>query len=130
MRAHGLEPHVEPSEYTEEGGAASVARLLTTGTRFTAVVAANDVNAIGALAALADAGLRVPDDVSVVGYDNTSLAGMRTVGLTTVDQPRAELGRLAVEAVLERLHGGRTTPTRHRLRPTLVVRSTTAAPPR
>ena len=129
MRAHGLDPQVEPSEYTEEGGAASVDRMLASGTRFTAVVAANDVNAIGVLSALADAGLRVPDDVSVVGYDNTSLAGMRHVGLTTVDQPRAELGRLAVAAVVERVRGGRTAPTRQRLQPSLVVRTTTAAAP-
>ncbi|WP_088318187.1 LacI family DNA-binding transcriptional regulator [Kineosporia sp. R_H_3] len=130
MRAHGLEPRVEPSEYTEEGGAAAVARLLAAGTRFTALVAANDINAIGALSALADAGLRVPEDVSVVGYDNTSLAAMRHVGLTTVDQPRAEMGRLAVAAVVERIAGRRTTPTRHRLQPSLVVRTTTAPPPR
>ena len=54
---------------------------------------------------------------------------MRHVGLTTVDQPRAELGRLAVEAVVSRLREGRTAPVRHRLRPTLVVRTTTAPPP-
>ena len=125
----GLEPRVEPSEYTEEGGAAAVGRLLASGRPFTAVVAANDVNAIGAMTALEDAGLRVPEDVSLVGYDNTSLAALRHVGLTTVDQPRAELGRLAVEAVVGRLREGRTTPVRHRLRPTLVVRSTTARAP-
>jgi len=129
MRAHGLEPVVEPSEYTEEGGAAAVTRLLLRGERPTAVVAANDVNAIGAMTALDDAGLSVPGDVSVVGYDNTSLAGLRHLGLTTVDQRRAEMGRLAVRAVLERLREGRTTPTRHRLRPSLVVRTTTGPPP-
>ena len=129
MTAHGLAPRVEPSEYTEEGGAAAVGRLLASGRRFTGIVAANDINAIGAMTALEDAGLRVPDDVSVVGYDNTSLAAMRHVGLTTIDQPRAELGRLAVGAVVGRLREGRTTPVRHRLRPTLVVRSTTAGLP-
>jgi DNA-binding LacI/PurR family transcriptional regulator len=128
MTALGLEPRVEPSEYTEEGGGASVGRLLAAGRPFTAVVAANDVNAIGAMTALEDAGLRVPEDVSVVGYDNTSLASLRHIGLTTVDQPRAELGRLAVEAVVGRLRDGRTTPVRHRLQPALVVRSTTAEP--
>ncbi len=128
IRAHGLEPRVEPSEYTEEGGADAVARLLARGERFTALVAANDINAIGATAALEDVGLAVPGDVSVVGYDNTSLAGLRHIGLTTVDQPRAEMGRLAVLAVLERLRDGRTAPTRRRLRPTLVVRTTTAPP--
>jgi DNA-binding LacI/PurR family transcriptional regulator len=129
MRRHGLEPVVEPSEYTEEGGAAAVGRLLAARRRFTAVVAANDVNAIGAVTALEDAGLSVPGEVSVVGYDNTSLAGLRHVGLTTVDQPRAEMGRLAVAAVVGRLRDGRTAPVRTRLGPTLVVRTTTAPPP-
>lgn len=128
MRRHRLEPVVEPSEYTEEGGAAAVGRLLAGRRRFTALVAANDVNAIGAVTALEEAGLTVPGDVSVVGYDNTSLAGLRHIGLTTVDQSRAELGRLAVEAVVGRLHGGRTDPLRTRLQPALVVRRTTGPP--
>ena len=134
MAQRGLEPWVEPSEYTEDAGAASVRRLLAgrTGGRpgFTAVVAANDVNAIGAISALEDAGLRVPQDVSVIGYDNTSLSALRHISLTTVDQPRTELGRLAVETVLQRIRDGRSEPVRHLLHPTLVIRSTTAPPPR
>lgn len=127
MLRHGLAPWVEPSEYTEDAGAAAARRLLAQRRPFTAVVAANDVNAIGAIAALEDAGLRVPDDVGVVGYDNTSLAGLRHVGLTTVDQPRAQMGRLAVDLVLQRLREGRTTPVRLLLHPSLVVRRSTAA---
>lgn len=126
MQRHGLTGWVQPSEYTEDAGVASVRRLIETGRPFTAVVAANDINAIGALSALADAGHRVPQDVSVAGYDNTSLAGLRHIGLTTVDQPRADMGRLAVQAVLERLRQGRTTPVRHLLHPRLVVRRSTA----
>jgi DNA-binding LacI/PurR family transcriptional regulator len=126
MQRHGLLPRVQPSEYTEDAGAASVRRLLEAGRPFTAVVAANDMNAIGALSALEDAGYRVPRDVSVAGYDNTSLSGLRHIGLTTVDQPRAAMGRLAVEALLERLRQGRTAPVRHLLHPRLVVRRTTA----
>ena len=127
MRRHALAGHVEPSEYTEEAGSASVGRLLASGRRFTAVVAANDLNAVGAMAALEDAGLLVPDDVSIVGYDNTSLAALRHVGLTTVDQPRAEMGRLAVRTLLMRLDGSRTrtAPVRDMLQPTLVVRRST-----
>lgn len=125
MKRHGLEPWVEPSEHTEVAGEASTRRLLGSGHTFTAVVAANDINAIGALSALADAGVAVPDDVSVAGYDNTSLSGLRHIGLTTVDQPRAAMGRLAVEALLERMRQGRTTPVRHLLHPTLVIRRTT-----
>jgi DNA-binding LacI/PurR family transcriptional regulator len=128
MQRHGLNPRVEASEHTEEAGAASVRRLLATGESFTALVAANDVNAIGALGALADAGLVVPDDVSVVGYDNTSLSGLRHIWLTTVNQPRAEMGRLAVEALVQRIREGRAVPVRRLLEPSLVVRGTTSRP--
>lgn len=135
MRHHGLTPWVVRGEYTDTGGAKAV-RALLGGTRTgesqpmpTAIVGANDLNAIGAISALEDAGLRVPADVSVVGYDNTSLAALRHISLTTVDQPRAEMGRLAAEALLERVCGARTTPVRHLLAPSLVVRSTTSPPP-
>jgi DNA-binding LacI/PurR family transcriptional regulator len=131
MYRHDLVGMVEPSEYTEEAGAASVARLLAGRRRFSAVVAANDVNAIGAIGALDDAGLRVPEEVSVVGYDNTHLSALRRIALTTVDQPREEMGRLAVELVRRRL-GGADGPAagtaRHTLHPTLVVRRTTGPP--
>jgi DNA-binding LacI/PurR family transcriptional regulator len=125
MRRHGLQPWVEPSEYTEEAGATTTGRLLAAGRRFSAVVAANDVNALGALGALDEAGLEVPGQVSVVGYDNTSLAGLRHIGLTTVDQPRSEMGRLAVQALLERRRQEPTRPVRHLLHPSLVIRRTT-----
>ena len=128
MRAHGLDPAVVRSEYTDVAGARSVAGLLADATTPTALVAANDFNAVGAISALEDAGLRVPRDVSVVGYDNTSLAALRHISLTTVDQPRSEIGRLATEALLQRVRGERTEPVHHLLHPELVVRATTAPP--
>lgn len=130
MRRRGLPPRVLRSEYTDAAGALAVRELLAgPEPRPTALVAANDLNAVGAISALEDAGLRVPRDVSVVGYDNTALAGLRHVALTTVDQPRFELGRLAAEALLERVRGVRVEPVRRLLHPTLVIRATTAAPP-
>ncbi|MFI5609309.1 LacI family DNA-binding transcriptional regulator [Amycolatopsis sp. NPDC051903] len=129
MRAHGLEPVVVPSEHTDTAGAKAVLELLNAydrGELPSALVAGNDFNAVGAISALEEHGLRVPADVSVVGYDNTSLAALRHVSLTTVDQPRTELGRLALEALLERVRGERVEPVRHLLHPSLVVRSTTA----
>jgi DNA-binding LacI/PurR family transcriptional regulator len=130
MRHHRLVPHVIRSEYTDVAGAKAIRELLDTrGNDLpTAIVAANDFNAIGAISALEEAGLHVPADVSVVGYDNTSLAALRHVSLTTVDQPRIEMGRLAAEALLQRVRGERIGPVRHLLRPALVVRSTTAPP--
>ncbi|SHE53351.1 LacI family DNA-binding transcriptional regulator [Streptoalloteichus hindustanus] len=128
MRRHGLDPVVVRSEYTDVAGARAVRELLADSEDDlpTALVAANDYNAVGALAALAEAGLRVPEDVSLVGYDNTSLAGLRHLSLTTVDQPRSEMGRLAGEALLQRVRGERAEPVRHLLHPSLVVRGTTA----
>ncbi|MEU4670568.1 LacI family DNA-binding transcriptional regulator [Amycolatopsis sp. NPDC023774] len=129
MTAQGLEPIVVRSEHTDTAGEKAVLELLSTYDRAdlpTGLVAGNDFNAVGAISALEDNGLRVPGDVSVVGYDNTSLASLRHVSLTTVDQPRTEMGRLAFEALLERVRGERTTPARHLLHPSLVVRSTTA----
>ena len=130
MHRHGLEPLVIASEYTDTAGARAVRGLLERSWPSpTAIVAANDFNAVGAISALEDAGLRVPQDVSVVGYDNTSLAALRHVSLTTVDQPRQEMGRLAAQALLERVRGVRTDPVHRLLHPSLVVRATTAPPP-
>jgi DNA-binding LacI/PurR family transcriptional regulator len=127
MERHGLTPWVIPSEYTDIAGAKAVRQLLDGGNLPTALVAANDFNAVGAISALEEAGLRVPADISVVGYDNTSLAGLRHVSLTTIDQPRHEIGRLAGEALVQRIRGERTDPVRKLLHPSLVVRSTTQA---
>jgi len=127
MRRHGLPPRVVRGEYTEAAGAAAVRALLTPALP-TAVLAANDLNAVGAISALEEAGLSVPGDVSVVGYDNTWLAALRHVSLTTIDQPRNEMGRLAAEALVQRVRGERVAPARHFLPPRLVVRETTAPP--
>ncbi|TCP54336.1 LacI family transcriptional regulator [Tamaricihabitans halophyticus] len=128
MREHELRPKVIRSEHTDEAGAKAVAELLRGNEMPTALVAGNDFNAIGAISALEDAGYRVPADVSVVGYDNTSLAALRHVSLTTIDQPRMELGRLAATALVERIRGERTAAARHLLNPELVIRDTTAGP--
>lgn len=131
MKRHELEPMIIASEHTDSAGIAAVQKLLNLFSRNnfpTALVCGNDFNAVGAMSALEESGLRVPQDVSVVGYDNTSLAALRHVALTTIDQPRIQMGRLAIEALTERLREERTEPVRRRLQPSLVVRSTTAAP--
>ncbi|MFG1795612.1 LacI family DNA-binding transcriptional regulator [Nocardia sp. NPDC049149] len=131
MERHSLEPMIIPSEHTDSAGMAAVQKLLNLFTRDnfpTALVCGNDFNAVGAMSALEEAGLRVPEDVSIVGYDNTSLAALRHVSLTTIDQPRIQMGRLAIDALVERLREDRTDPIRRRLEPSLVVRATTGAP--
>jgi DNA-binding LacI/PurR family transcriptional regulator len=129
MRAHGLEPFVARGAFTEASGVAAAEEMLATGREVTAVFAGNDVSALGALDAIEGAGLRVPDDVSIVGYDNTFVAALRHVSLTSIDQCREEQGALAVQALIERVEGGRTEATHHVLPPSLVARATTGPPP-
>lgn len=128
MRRHGLEPHVVPGLFTEASGAEAVARLLADGRPVTAVFAGNDMSAIGALDALAGAGRRVPDDISLVGYDNTFVAALRHIDLTSIDQGRDEIGRLSVEMLIERIEEGRTEARHVVTTPSLIVRGTTAPP--
>ena len=88
-------------------------------------VAANDLVALGAMQRLAELGMSTPADVSIVGYDNSSLAAQRTVGLTSIDQPHFEIGTLAATLLQERLEGRRQA-ARHLLAPKLIERNTTA----
>jgi DNA-binding LacI/PurR family transcriptional regulator len=73
--------------------------------------------------------LEVPGDVSVVGYDNVSIAGLDHVDLTTIEQPRREMGAEAVRLLLDRLDGGRGQSRHVVIPPTLVVRGSTGPPP-
>ena len=141
MASAGLADQIRvvAGEYTEAAGEAGAAALFPAPGRSgprsadpvrpTAVYGANDLVAAGVLAQLERDGLDVPRDVSVVGYDNTALAELGLLSLTTVDQPRAEMGRLAVQCLLERVGAERRRAIRHELPPALVVRRTTAPPP-
>jgi DNA-binding LacI/PurR family transcriptional regulator len=115
--------------FTENGGYRGARELLRQSPLPTAIFAANDISAIGALRALEEARLRTPTDVSVVGYDNTSLAALHQISLTSVHQFGADNGRLGVECVIERIEGKRSTPRHEVHAPTLVVRSSTGPPP-
>lgn len=121
-------PHlIAVGGFTEEGGYEATRRLLESGT-FTAVFAANDLSALGVLSALADAGRRVPGDVSVVGFDDLRLARFTNPPLTTVHQPAGAIARKATELLLELAAGTAVGEMRHVLEPELVVRASTAPP--
>ena len=92
--------------YTREGGQEAMRRLLAMEQPPDAVFAANDLMAIGALAAARAAGKRVPDDVAIVGYDDIPEAAITSPALTTVSVPKYEMGRAAAEMLLERLGSG------------------------
>jgi DNA-binding LacI/PurR family transcriptional regulator len=131
MRRLGLGEEILTVEggFTEEGGYQAARELLTRSPLPTAIFAANDISAIGALKALEEAGLRTPADVSVVGYDNTSLASLPQISLTSVQQFGADIGRLGIECIVERIEGQRSTPRHEVVAPTLVVRTSTGPPP-
>jgi LacI family transcriptional regulator len=110
--------------FTEEGGYHAMQTLLKA--HPTAVFAANDLSAVGAITALAEAGLAVPGDVSIVGFDDLRLATYTSPPLTTVHQPAREIAQRATQLLLELAAGGRVDELRHLLEPRLVVRSSTA----
>jgi DNA-binding LacI/PurR family transcriptional regulator len=108
---------------TPAGGRAMVRALLeAAGPPPEAILVYNDLTAVGVLRGLAEAGLRVPEDVAVVGTDGIELGEYLTPALTTVDHPRAELGRLAVEAACDLLGGARPIATERVLPARLIVR--------
>ena len=130
MRALGLaeEASIVPGDFTEEAGVRAAETMLRRDALPTGVFAANDLVAAGVLDRLEDAGVRIPGDVSIVGYDNTFLAALHHMSLTSVDQPRHEMGRLALELLLERIDG-RSTPAVRLMPPRLVVRKTSGPAP-
>jgi DNA-binding LacI/PurR family transcriptional regulator len=105
--------------------------LLATGSPFTALFAFNDISAIGAIHALREAGHRVPQDVSVVGFDDIQSAAFQNPALTTVRQPLREMGVIAAETLLRRINAPAKAlyPKAITIEPELIVRASTAAAP-
>lgn len=115
-----------PGYSTEEMGYDGMMKLLQTEDRPTAVFARNDFTALGALNAIKRAGLRIPEDIAVVGYDDIPLAAHTSPALTTVRQPTREQGRAAAEFLLRRIEGDREQPRMERsFSCELVVREST-----
>jgi DNA-binding LacI/PurR family transcriptional regulator len=129
LHRHGLgQGRVLRGGSVEAAGAATARSLLGEQELPTAVVAANDRCAIGLLDVFVRAGVRVPEDVSVVGYDDGELARLAHVDLTTVSQEAPEQAARAVAVALERLDADRSDPAEVVLTPHLVVRGSTAPP--
>lgn len=110
-----------------EVGYSAMKTLLASGEPFTAVFAFNDVSAIGAIRALDEMGLRVPRDVSVLGFDDIYAAAFHNPALTTIRQPLFEMGSIAAKTLLDRLGGSNgDIPREVSVEPTIIVRQSTA----
>jgi LacI family transcriptional regulator len=125
MRASHLRPLVESATFTPRAGAAAVGRLLDRGERFTALFAASDTMAIGALSELRRSGLEVPRDVSVVGFGDVPGWEFRTPPLTTIRSGLAQIGAAGVRRALAQLEGLDRPPRVRVHRVELVVREST-----
>lgn len=132
-RALGIEIHQEllirpvENSWSPALGYEPTKALLSRTRNFTALFAFNDIAAIGAIRALHEAGIRVPKDVSVVGFDDVGSAPFRIPSLTTIRQPLREMGKTAAESLLKRISNPNAQyPGRVMMQPELVIRESTA----
>ncbi len=121
------QPLIEHSLFSVEGGAVAAARLLAQGA--TAIVTGSDLMSLGAIGAVRSAGLRVPEDVSVIGYDDSVIMPYTDPPLTTIRQDVPAIGEAAVAALLEQIEGRSPTAAELLFRPQLVVRGSTGPAP-
>jgi LacI family transcriptional regulator len=126
-----VEPRlIRPGAFRERLAQSAATELLKGRGRPTAIVAANDLMALGAIQAAEDLGLWVPQDLAVVGFDDIAVAGHRRVQLTTMAQPAGQIGRLVAEGIMEIIRDPRRfarEPLQQVLAPTLVIRRTCGA---
>lgn len=125
----GLVEQLEGEDTSPEPGYVAARKLLDRGEPFTALFAFNDTSAIGAIRTFREAGLRVPEDVSVVGFDDWHGAAFHNPPLTTIRQPLAQMGKLSAEILLRRIAGGPAAryESAVMVEPELVVRQSTTA---
>jgi LacI family transcriptional regulator len=140
--AKELKVHIDPKLVRELGkypecnqttmsdlGYHAARELLSSSAKFTALVAFNDGSAIGAIRAFRDAGLKVPDDISVLGFDDIDQAAFNVPRLTTIRQPLKRMGELAASSLIKRIEQPEVETGDVIVEPKLVVRESTAAPP-
>lgn len=132
MQEAGVDPdaaYIVNGGFRADGGYEAAMQLLALPLPPTAVFACNDMMAIGALGAVTQRGLRCPDDISLVGFDDIQLARYTNPPLTTISQPKVEMGQEATQLLIQRM-AERTLPARSiKLEASLVLRNSTAALP-
>lgn len=119
---------IREGNHRVDGGHDAMAQILRSGARPTAVMASNDLTAIGAMDAIYEHGLRVPEDISVMGYDDIQLSAFTRPALTTVRLPRDEIAQIAFRALFRSHAPGRSKPVdgeQHEVQSSLVVREST-----
>lgn len=128
LRIHGLQTDLveAANKFTVEEGKRVLRKLIAKDNSFTAVVAGNDLLALGCMDALADVGLQVPNSISVTGYDDILFLDRMSPALTTVSAPKYEMGSQATKTLLEMVGGENKVPVVLRMQPRLVVRNSSA----
>ncbi len=121
--------HLEIDDPSPQLGYPYAKQLLARKKPFTALFAYNDIAAIGSIRAFQEEGLRVPQDVSVMGFDDIPWAAFNTPSLTTVRQPLVKMGQIAAETVIGMIEESSQPPAEIAIEPTLVVRESTGAAP-
>ena len=116
-------------DYHEIGGSNGMTQLLQQGVPFTGVACGNDEMAVGAMDMVRARGMSIPDDISVIGFDNSPLSRYLHPKLSTVNFPVADMGRMAAHLVLQNVYGRNGVEIRHVFEPTLVERASTARKP-
>ena len=125
-RVERKESDLARGDFTARGGYLAMQTLLKHRPRPSAVIVCNDLMAFGVLAAAREAGIDVPGQLSVIGFDDIDLAAFSAPPLTTVAQPKLQIGTLAAELLLERVQTGRREARRVILEPQLKIRGSTA----
>ncbi len=130
MIANGLQEYLRTEEgaFSDEGGYRGTRTLLESDAQVTALVVANDIAAIGAMAAAEEVGRAVPSDLSIVGYDGIAISELRSIDLTTIAQPLRELGTTGADLLMDRIADPSREPRTIELPPRLVVRGSTTHP--
>ena len=116
------------SDFTSEGGFNAFQKLLTLDSKPTAIFASNDLMAIVGICAANQAGVKIPQDLSVIGYDDIALASFSTPPLTTIAQPKYQIGQLTAKTLVERISNPDSQVRRTMLTPELVIRQSTSRP--
>ncbi|MFC5473612.1 LacI family DNA-binding transcriptional regulator [Paraherbaspirillum soli] len=130
LREAGVNLHMSwlvHSDFTSQGGYTATQQLLALPNRPSAVFFGNDLMAIGGICAATEAGVRIPADLTVMGYDDIALASFSNPPLTTIAQPKHEIGELTARILVDRIMNEHLPLRRELLQPTLIVRKSTAA---